>query len=120
MIFLSCYILVPNPMEPHPDTLAFHVYILTSVRNPSRYYIGFSSDPLRRLLEHNNGKNPSTTRYAPWRLSVTISFSQKDEAMTLERYLKSGSGRSFVRKHLLFQTSPRPYSREATSGTPNF
>ena len=98
---------------------AFHVYILASTRYPSRYYIGFSSDPLRRLLEHNNGKNPSTTRYAPWRLAVTVSFSQKLEAMALERYLKSGSGRSFVRKHLLFQTSPRLTRREATSGTPD-
>jgi putative endonuclease len=79
----------------------FHVYVLTSLANPSRYYIGFPTDPLHRLKEHNQKKNPSTANGAPWRIAVAISFPDRARALRFESYLKGGSGRAFLSRHLL-------------------
>ena len=79
----------------------YHVYIITSQSNTERYYIGFSSRPNERLQEHNDGKNPSTAAFAPWSLAAIISFPTKQKALVFERYLKTGSGLAFLRRHLL-------------------
>jgi putative endonuclease len=68
---------------------------------PGRYYIGFSSGPRKRLQEHNSGKNPSTVDYLPWRFAPVFSFPSEQQARGFERYLKGGSGRAFLRRHVL-------------------
>jgi putative endonuclease len=40
-----------------------------------------------------------TSKYAPWQLIVTIAFTEKNKALKFERYLKSGSGRAFAKRH---------------------
>jgi putative endonuclease len=37
-----------------------YVYLLQSLTDPDRYYVGISSDPARRLEEHNGGKSNHT------------------------------------------------------------
>ena len=76
-----------------------HVYILESLGSPIRHYVGTTNDVERRLEEHNAGESPHTSRYKPWRLQVTISFENGIKADAFEAYLKSGSGRAFVKKH---------------------
>ena len=92
--------IVPGP-SPDDVGLSFHVYVIRSDKNPTRYYIGFSAQPKQRLIERNAGKNPSTADYAPWRLAVVIGFPTKNAALKFERYLKGGSGRAFLKRHLL-------------------
>ncbi|MFA6234280.1 MAG: GIY-YIG nuclease family protein [Bacteroidota bacterium] len=75
------------------------VYVLRSLANPSHYYVGRTSDPMRRLDEHNSGKSKHTAKYKPWELSAYIAFPDLTRAISFERYLKSGSGRAFTRKH---------------------
>jgi predicted GIY-YIG superfamily endonuclease len=75
------------------------VYILRSVSNPSRYYIGITSDIDRRLEWHNNGQNVSTANARPWRVNVAFHFASEATAKRFEKYLKSGSGREFARRH---------------------
>jgi len=41
----------------------FHVYFILSESHRDRYYIGFSSRPDQRLIEHNARKNPSTSDF---------------------------------------------------------
>jgi predicted GIY-YIG superfamily endonuclease len=79
----------------------FHVYVIVSDSSVERYYIGFSSRPRDRLQEHNAGKNPSTIAYRPWRLAAVFSFPSEQRARSFERYLKGGSGRAFLRRHVL-------------------
>ena len=79
----------------------FHVYIIVSQAKPDQHYIGFSSRPEDRLEEHNAGKNPSTARFTPWLFANVISFRSKQKSLEFERYLKGGSGRAFIRRHLL-------------------
>ena len=75
------------------------VYLLQSERDPSRYYTGFTTDPVRRLAQHNEGLSAHTSDGRPWRVIVSIEFADAKKAATFETYLKSGSGRAFARRH---------------------
>ena len=78
-----------------------YVYILISECYPKRYYIGLTKDVERRLLEHNKGDSVYTNKYAPWKLRTYIAFENIKRAEEFERYLKSGSGFSFLKERLL-------------------
>jgi predicted GIY-YIG superfamily endonuclease len=75
------------------------VYVLRSDRDPSRHYVGLTSDVGNRLRWHNAGQNRSTARDRPWTVLVAIGFRTEDAAVQFERYLKSGSGRAFAKRH---------------------
>ncbi|MFM8683206.1 MAG: GIY-YIG nuclease family protein [Chthoniobacterales bacterium] len=78
----------------------FHyVYILVSETNPVRHDVGSTADLDARLAAHNAGKVSHTSKYKPWRLETAVAFRDKTKATAFERYLKSGSGREFARRH---------------------
>jgi predicted GIY-YIG superfamily endonuclease len=78
----------------------YHVYILKTLANPSRFYTGFTEDLASRLKHHNDGGNPHTAKYRPWRLKTAISFEDRNQALFSERYLKTASSRAFAKKRL--------------------
>jgi putative endonuclease len=75
------------------------VYILRSDRDRRRHYTGVTSDVKTRLTWHNAGQNIHTARDRPWSLVVAIEFPTEPAALAFERYLKSGSGRAFAKRH---------------------
>jgi putative endonuclease len=75
------------------------VYILRSLSETKRPYIGLTHDVRARLADHNAGRCPHTARYRPWQLDVAIELPDEDRALAFERYLKSGSGRAFAKRH---------------------
>ena len=78
----------------------FHyTYILVSEMDPDRHYVGSTSDLNARLAAHNSGKVSHTSKFKPWRVETAVAFRSKEKACTFERYLKSGSGREFARRH---------------------
>ena len=79
----------------------YFVYILISKKDSRRYYIGFTDNLDERINKHNTGQTYYAGRYAPWELSSYIFFQKKERALEFERYLKSGSGFAFLKKHLL-------------------
>ena len=64
-----------------------YVYILQSETSPDRYYVGLTTDLERRLDEHNTGKSIHTNKFKPWKIAVSIGFSERDKALRFERYL---------------------------------
>lgn len=78
----------------------YYVYLLKSTENPNQTYVGFTTNPSKRLKVHNNGGCPHTSKYKPWTMPITISFLDKNRALEFELYLKTGSGRSFSKKRL--------------------
>jgi len=76
-----------------------YVYILHSLVNPDRIYVGCTGDLERRLREHNSGECIYTNKYRPWELRTHVCFDDKEKAIAFERYLKLGSGRSFAKRH---------------------
>jgi len=77
----------------------FYTYILHSINHPDRLYRGHSTDLKQRLLDHNAGHCPHTAKFAPWKLKFYAAFETLEQAQQFERYLKSGSGRAFAKKH---------------------
>jgi putative endonuclease len=75
------------------------VYVLRSDSDPSRHYVGRASNVDDRLDWHNAGPSGYTVHHRPWSVVVTVEFSDERAAARFERYLKSGSGRAFAKRH---------------------
>ena len=79
----------------------YYVYIIKSKSYADKRYIGCTSNPKKRLSNHNSGTTPHTRKYMPWELINLIGFKDKKKAIAFENYLKSGSGRAFAIKRFL-------------------
>ncbi len=78
-----------------------YVYILQSVlASGEHYYVGVTDDLKARLKRHNAGEVSHTSKFAPWRIKTYLAFSDENQAVEFERYLKSASGRAFAKKRL--------------------
>jgi putative endonuclease len=75
------------------------VYILRSDVDPTRHYVGVTSDVPRRLKKHNHAPVGYTVHSRPWSLVVSMEFGTQSAALKFEKYLKSGSGRAFATRH---------------------
>ena len=75
------------------------VYVLRSDSDPKRHYVGLTSDINQRLIWHNAGRSGVTVRNRPWKLVVSLEFVDTTSAWRFERYLKTGSGRAFAKRH---------------------
>jgi predicted GIY-YIG superfamily endonuclease len=75
------------------------VYILRSDTHPDRHYVGLTSDVERRLARHNTGPSGVTRHHRSWSLVVSIEFADATTAGRFERYLKTGLGRAFAKRH---------------------
>ena len=85
------------------------VYILRSDADAGQHYVGLTSDIERRLEWHNHGPSGHTRHHRPWSLVVSIEFSTEPEAVRFEKYLKSGSGRAFAKRHFSSLTAFRTH-----------
>ena len=83
----------------HDDQPRRCVYIMRSVKEPDRQYIGRTADVASRLASHNAGESPQTARQAPWQVVVLVQFLDERRALEFEKFLKSASGRTFVRQY---------------------
>ncbi|MGA9778652.1 MAG: GIY-YIG nuclease family protein [Verrucomicrobiia bacterium] len=79
----------------------FYRYIIESLGSPGKRYIGHTSDLKQRIAEHNAGRCVYIAKFTPWKLKNYIAFETLGQAQRFERYLKSGSGHSFARRHFL-------------------
>ena len=66
---------------------AAYVYLLQSGRDGT-YYVGWTTDPGRRLVEHNAGSARYTPRKTPWRLIGVEAHPTAEAAQVYERTLK--------------------------------
>lgn len=76
-----------------------YVYILISEADVTRGYTGLTEDLDARLKSHNQGNNPYTSKYRPWKIETAIAFRSREKAAAFEKDLKSHSGRAFASKH---------------------
>lgn len=78
----------------------YFVYVLYSSKY-QKIYIGYSSDPEKRLLSHNDERNTGwSKRYQPWGIIHLEEFNTKSDALKREKQLKSSRGRAFIRSIL--------------------
>lgn len=78
----------------------FHyVYVLIGIGSADRHYVGLTDDLAERLARHNRGEVRHSRKFIPWRIETAIAFRDRSKAAAFEKYLKSGSGRAFSRRH---------------------
>ena len=76
----------------------YYVYILKC--KDSNIYTGCTNDLKDRIERHNKGHVLATKERRPVQLMSYTAFKDKYKAFEFEIYLKSGSGRAFIKKHL--------------------
>ncbi|MFA5052701.1 MAG: GIY-YIG nuclease family protein [Parcubacteria group bacterium] len=77
------------------------MYYVYSIKCKNGFYIGCTDNIEERLSRHKNGYVPATTNRLPVELEFYVAFTDKYKAFSFEKYLKSGSGRAFTKKHIL-------------------
>ena len=77
----------------------YYVYILKSVTFPAKNYIGYTTNIDHRLMVHNAGESLYTNKYKPWALRMCLTFQEESKAIAFEKYLKTGSGKAFIKNH---------------------
>jgi putative endonuclease len=76
-----------------------YVYVLRSTSDHG-LYIGYSGNLRKRFQEHAQGDSFATSHRRPWKLIYYEAYLERDDALGRERYLKSGSGRKFLKAQL--------------------
>lgn len=82
--------------------MLYFVYILQSTKDKG-LYTGFTKNLKTRLKRHNYGLVTSTKKRKPLKLIYFEAFSNKYDALSREKYLKSGYGNKQI-KQILKQT----------------
>jgi predicted GIY-YIG superfamily endonuclease len=78
----------------------YYAYLLKL--SNSDIYTGSTKDLRQRVADHQEGKNISTKPFRPVELVYYCAFPTKTQAIKFEMYLKSGSGKAFRNKHLIY------------------
>ena len=65
-----------------------------------KYYVGESIDPAERVIQHNKGfyKGSSTSYTKDWEVKLILSVATKENAIIIERYIKSMKSKAFIEK----------------------
>jgi len=78
----------------------FHyVYIIQSVKN-NDIYVGYTTNLIRRLKEHNQGLNFSTKSAKPWKCIYYEACLNVNDAKRREKYLKTSQGQRLIKRRL--------------------
>ena len=73
----------------------YYVYILRSKRT-RRYYVDYTADVAKRLLQHNSGKTKSLLRHIPLEIIKIEEYALYEDARRRERQIKQyKSGEAF-------------------------
>ena len=77
----------------------YYVYILLCSNN--RTYVGCTDNVEARVERHKKGYVLATKGRLPIKLITYVAFTDKYKAFKFEKYLKSGSGRAFLKRRLV-------------------
>jgi predicted GIY-YIG superfamily endonuclease len=77
----------------------WYVYVLLC--DNGEYYKGCTNNIEDRLQRHQKGYVESTREILPVKLVSNTMFTDQQKAYAYEKYLKSGSGRAFLKRHLI-------------------
>ena len=77
----------------------YYVYILRC--SDKRFYIGCTDNLKDRMKRHKKGHVEATKNRLPVKIHCYFAFKNKYTAFNFEKYLKSGSGRAFTKRHFI-------------------
>lgn len=77
--------------------MGYTVYAISSLSR-NYIYVGMTSQIQQRIQRHNSGRNKTTSPYRPFKIIYSKYFNTRINARKHEIYLKSGSGKEFLKK----------------------
>ena len=77
------------------------MYYIYSLKCKGGYYIGCTDNIHERVERHQKGQVPATANRLPVSLEFYFAIEDKYRAFEFEKYLKSGSGRTSIKKHFV-------------------
>lgn len=78
------------------EHLKYAVYVLYSLKD-HHFYIGYTTNFKRRMLEHEQGKTISTECRRPFVAFLCEYYFAKEDAMRRELYFKTSDGKRTLR-----------------------
>ena len=77
----------------------YYLYILFNEDNDI-YYVGYSHDPWKRLIQHNsNNGDKYTGKYKNWKLAAVFEISEiEGDAIKVERFIKKQKSRKLIQR----------------------
>ena len=75
------------------------MYYIYSLKYKDGFYVGCTDNLKDRIDRHKKGHVPATANRLPVDLEFYFAIQDKYKAFEFEKYLKSGSGRAFIKKH---------------------
>jgi len=76
------------------------MHYIYSLKCKHGFYVGCTDDIQGRVVRHQKGQVTATATRLPVKLEFYFAIDDRYKAFELEKYLKSGSGRAFIKKHL--------------------
>lgn len=75
----------------------YFIYIIFS-DSTNLYYLGYTNDPNRRLIEHNtNPRNTFTSKHRPWIMKAFFQCGMSEsQAIMIERFIKKQKSRRLL------------------------
>ena len=77
------------------------MYYVYSLKCKNGFYIGCTDNVQDRIDRHQKGRVPATANRLPITLEFYFATADKYKAFEFEKYLKSGSGRAFLKNHFV-------------------
>lgn len=77
------------------------MHYVYSLRCKDGFYVGCTNDLKDRIQRHKKGQVNVTKNRLPIELDFYIALNDRHLAFNLEKYLKSGSGRAFIKRHFV-------------------
>ncbi len=77
----------------------WYTYVLKSKKD-GKWYTGCTEDLRKRFKEHNENKIASTKGRGPLEVLYYEACSDKHDAFTREKYLKTGMGKRYLKNRL--------------------
>ena len=75
------------------------VYVIESLKDKT-WYTGMAKDAVKRLKEHNSGKNRFTKGHLPWKIIYIEEHPNWESGRIREKYLKTAAGKNWLEKYL--------------------
>jgi putative endonuclease len=78
------------------------VYVIESLTDGT-WYTGMTKDAVKRLHDHNSGKNRFTKGHRPWKIIYIEHHPDWATARVREKYLKTAAGKRWLKEYFRSQ-----------------
>ncbi|MGD8779332.1 MAG: GIY-YIG nuclease family protein [Ignavibacteria bacterium] len=77
----------------------YYIYVLQS-ESDKMFYVGYTKNIKRRLVEHNEGKVKSTKKRIPLKLVYWEGCLNQQDTTKREKYLKTAWGKRYIKNRI--------------------